>query len=530
MRKIAALLALLLPLALFADTPPPGAVKIKGGTDGTNIGNVGNSLKVNVTNSVATNVTVTASALPTNAAQEAGGHLASMDTKLSTINTTLGSPFQSGGSIGNSSFGASQIGSWTVQQGTPPWSVSQSGSWTTGRTWNLSSGSDSVSAAISNFPATTAVTQSTSPWVTSRNWNLIFASDKIDASGSSVSVSNFPATFGVTQSTSPWVTSRNWNLSSGLDSVNVGNFPVGQNVTVTASALPTGAATSSNQTNGSQITQVSNFPSNQAITGTVTANQGTTPWVVGAHSVTANAGSGTFTVGQSSGSNLHVNVDNQLTTTAVTQSTSPWVITGTVTAVQPAGSSLHVSVDTAPSIQVTQGTSPWVNNVTQFGGASVVTGTGLSGAGIPRVTVSTDSLITTNAQGTVSTNTPAYIAGQVSPLSLNLRGGLRVKQTGFDSITLVRRDYSSISVTATAYTALITSTANEINSLSVFDSSGQDFVLATGSAGSEVDQISIPPGGWDAPVMIYIPSGSRVSIKSKAASATAGILLLMGLK
>jgi hypothetical protein len=42
--------------------------------------------------------------LPSNAAQETGGHLASMDTKLSTINTTLGAPFQAGGSIGNTSF------------------------------------------------------------------------------------------------------------------------------------------------------------------------------------------------------------------------------------------------------------------------------------------------------------------------------------------------------------------------------------------------------------------------------------------
>ena len=43
---------------------------------------------------------------------------------------------------------------------------------------------------------------------------------------------------------------------------------------------------------------------------------------------------------------------------------------------------------------VTQGTSPWVDNVSQFGGAAVVTGVGASGAGIPRVTVSNDSSVT----------------------------------------------------------------------------------------------------------------------------------------
>lgn len=54
------------------------------------------------------------------------------------------------------------------------------------------------SISVSNFPATFAVTQSTSPWVVSATdldiRNLVFADDKVDASGSSVSVSNFPAT------------------------------------------------------------------------------------------------------------------------------------------------------------------------------------------------------------------------------------------------------------------------------------------------------------------------------------------------
>ena len=54
---------------------------------------------------------------------------------------------------------------------------------------------------------------------------------------------------------------------------------------------------------------------------------------------------------------------------------------------------------------VTQGSSPWVDNITQFGGANVVTGTGTSGAGIPRVTVSSDSFPSTQPiSGTVTAN------------------------------------------------------------------------------------------------------------------------------
>jgi hypothetical protein len=42
---------------------------------------------------------------------------------------------------------------------------------------------------------------------------------------------------------------------------------------------------------------------------------------------------------------------------------------------------------------VTQGTTPWIDNVSQFGGSNVVNGTGVSGAGVPRVTVSSDSTV-----------------------------------------------------------------------------------------------------------------------------------------
>lgn len=92
--------------------------------------------------------------------------------------------------------------------------------------------------------------------------------------------------------------------------------------------------------------------------GTVSVIQQTTPWVT-------------------SGS---VAIVNFPATQAVTQSTSPWVTSGTVSTIQ--------------------GTSPWVTNVSQFGGSNVVTGTGTSGSGIPRVTVSNDSNVLATQSGT----------------------------------------------------------------------------------------------------------------------------------
>ena len=88
---------------------------------------------VSVSNFPATQaISAAALPLPTGAATSA---------LQSTINTTLGSPFQAGGSIGNTAFGATQSGVWSI-----------------GRTWTLASGTDSVN--VGNFPASQTVTGS----------------------------------------------------------------------------------------------------------------------------------------------------------------------------------------------------------------------------------------------------------------------------------------------------------------------------------------------------------------------------------
>ena len=58
------------------------------------------------------------------------------------------------------------------------------------------------------------------------------------------------------------------------------------------------------------------------------------------------------------------------------------------------------SVSASGNFGVTQSTSPWVNNITQFGSTNISTGTGASGTGIPRVTVSNDSNILATQSGT----------------------------------------------------------------------------------------------------------------------------------
>lgn len=102
----------------------------------------------------------------------------------------------------------------------------------TSRTWTLSSGSDTVTAHVDNFPP--------------------IAQDGSDATG----VTQLSGGVGIrgwlsgifSKLSGTLATSRTWTLSSGSDTVNVGNFPATQTVAV------------------------NNFPATQPISGTVTVN------------------------------------------------------------------------------------------------------------------------------------------------------------------------------------------------------------------------------------------------------------------
>jgi hypothetical protein len=147
---------------------------------------------------------------------------------------------------------------------------------------------------------------------------------------------------------------------------------------------------------------------------------------------------------------------------------------------------------------VTQGTSPWVTNISQFGGSNVVTGTGTGGAGIPRVTVSSDSSIiaTQNTAanlrsqtasesstgsstpsvaglsgGAVTTVIPTYTSGNLGALSLTTDGYLRVF------------NYSSTGSTVTQ------GTSPWVTNVSQFG--GSNVVTGTGTGGAGIPRITV---------------------------------------
>lgn len=186
----------------------------------------------------------------------------------------------------------------------------------------------------------------------------------------------------------------------------------------TALPLPTGASTSALQSTGnaSLASIDSKLTSPIAVTGPLTdAQLRATPVPVSGTitaSNTANGNTGAAVpaqatqVGGSDGTNLRAIKVSATGVVSVDGSATTQPISGSVSV-----SNFPATQPISGTVTANQGTTPWVENVSQFGGSAVVTGTGASGAGIPRVTVSNDSNILATQSGTWNINN---ISGTVS--------------------------------------------------------------------------------------------------------------------
>ena len=574
MKKIIALL--LLSSLAFADTPAPGVVTLKGATDGTKIGNTGSALNVNVVNGTSSSTanqgtpnaggasawyvqgslgktwdltssadSVTAiqggapwsfslSGTPTvNAAQSGSWSMAvsnfpsvqpisasalplpngaATNAELVSIATILGSPFQAGASIGNTSFGASQSGTWTVGVNNFPSSQAVTGS--LGRTWALNSGTDSVSVSGSitasnpsiGTNAATAPTSSTQIGAQDGSGNLqplqVNASKALKVDGSAVTqpvsgtvglsagsntigaISNssfgisgtlpaFAATPTVNASQSgTWTTGRTWSLSSGTDSVAISGSVTATNSAngntgsaVPAQATQIGGSDGTNlqalQVDGSKNLKVNletAIPAGSNLIGSVTANAGTNlntsalalesgghlasidskvpslgqalsassvPVVLPAAQITTLTPPTSVTVTQATGTNLHavidsgsVNVGNFPASQTVAQATAANL---NATVVQSSGSNLHADIDNFPSSQTVTGTvtlgagSAAIGSITNTSFAvTQATGTNLHtvvDSGAVTATISGTPTVTANAGTNLNTSALALESG-----------------------------------------------------------------------------------------------------------------------
>jgi hypothetical protein len=164
---------------------------------------------------------------------------------------------------------------------------------------------------------------------------------------------------------------------------------------------------------------------------------------------------------------------------------------------------------------VTQASGPWTQNVTQFGGSAVATGTGVSGAGVPRVTVSSDSSLAL-AAGTAKVG---IVAPQTGCGATNFESGSPV---GFAALAAATTTVTS--TTTCVLTLILTNTGSANFTYYVTDNQATP-VSVLGSSGNP---ITILPGERDE---YTFNNGAKFNSGIKiTASATTGSFYVFGVQ
>jgi hypothetical protein len=212
---------------------------------------------------------------------------------------------------------------------------------------------------------------------------------------------------------------------------------VGGEFNTSPTAITSGNA-SPLQLNGSGSLRVDGSGATQPVSGTVAATQSgtwtvqpgntanTTAWLVtGTGGTFPATQSGTWNITNISGTvSLPTGAAtsaNQPTNAAIASTTAGqtgYLAMGAVTTGAPTYTTAQtnpLSLDTSGNLRIigtvtANQSGTWVSNITQFGGTNISTGTGASGTGIPRVTVSNDSnvLATQSGTWTVQQGTPPW--------------------------------------------------------------------------------------------------------------------------
>jgi hypothetical protein len=302
-----------------------------------------------------------------------------------------------------------------------------------------------------------------------------------------------------------------------------------QNVNVVSSVLPTGASTSA-----AQATQLTALQAIQASDASMDAKTpalvaGRTPvdgsgvtQPISAAALPLPAGASTSAL-QTTGNTSLNSIDTKTPALgqAVAASSVPVVLTAaqlstltpltSVQVTQTSGANLHVNVDNFPATQAVSGTVT-ANQGAAGAAAWKVDGSAvtqpISAAALPLPAGAATSANQTTMQSTLTT-----IAGNTG----------KAVGTAIANAPVLNA-YSTTNVTTATYTQLIASTTAAANTVDIFDSSGQAMILAVGAAGSEVVQYFIQPGGNA--FKLAIPAGSRIAIKALTANATSGYITL----
>src|SRR6202142_491100 len=288
----------------------------------------------------------------------------------------------------------------------------------------INSTGTSLNVDVTNFPATQSVTQGTSPWVVSgtvtttppanASTNLTQVGGAAISEGQKLMAASVPVVIASDQSaiavTGTITTSPNVNVHDGSGNT-IASTGTSLNVDVTNTVPVTLASTTITGTvavteSGTWSVGVNNFPATQPVSGTVTVVQ---PTGTNLHTVTdtgsTTAVTGNVTVVQPTGTNLHVvnDASSAVIGHVITDTGSTTAVTGTV-AVTESGTWTVQPGNTA-------NTTPWLETISQGGNTAVVT-TGGALSTDSSTTANTLIVSTTAATGVAVTATLPAVAGQ----------------------------------------------------------------------------------------------------------------------
>lgn len=312
-------------------------------------------------------VSAVALPLPANAAQETGGHLASVDTKLSTINTTLGSPMQNTG------------GTTTVIQPT----------------------GSNLHVAVDSAPSTAVTGTVTAVQPTGSNLHV-----NVDSAPTTTVTGTVTANAGTNLNTSALA------LESGghLASIDTKTPALGQALSAASVPVVLPAAQITTLTPLTTVTVIQPTGTNLhevVDSGTITANIGTTNGLALDTSVQSFLGSASGGTAATKSGLFGGIYNTSLPTLTPGQQSSIQLDSNARIIIRPLTAADVVSSAQSGTWTVQQGGAPWSQNITQVGGASLALGQAAAASSIPVVTQANNAPATANVtiQDTASTTT-----------------------------------------------------------------------------------------------------------------------------
>lgn len=508
-KHLAALAILCFATVALGDTPPAREVNSETyDASGNPIGSTSGSLNVNVTNP--------ASGLATAALQTTGNSL------ISALASQLAAP---GPLPTGAATYAEQVTTASILSTISGQLPSTLGAKTVANSLAVNIASDQVvPVSVSSLPlpsgAATSANQST------EIGSLSAINSKTLTAGQKTMANSYPVTIASDQSALP-VTGTFWQAT--------------QPVSVSSLPLPAGAATSANQTTGngtlsaisgqlpatlgqktsanSEAVVLASDQSPIPITGSVSA---TNPSVGSTGAATP--ASATL-VGGSDGTDLKALLVNNIT--GYLEANAHQAGTWSMTATQSSGANLHVNVDSAPTTAVTgtfwQATQPVSAAALPLPSGAATSA--LQTTGNSALSTISGQLPTTLGQKTSANSEAVVLASDQSAVPVTQSGTWSMTAAaGHAVLSTFTQSYSSTNLTTGAFITIISSTTAAIDEEDVFDTSGGDYYLAyaasCGALSTSTNAIIISPGGGGKDFLI--PSGNCVGFQAKTANITSG--------